>query len=297
MLALRLISRAQQRKMVEKNIQIAIVFAFISISQKLFYSTNSRNQHIFANHLQWSVLTDKPWTEGANIYYAVSNHATPESPVINLDQPSLYFMPNWWNKIQQAAGIPNTSPFAIQLNNAAIPVPSDSPISNPIVYHSHPPQDHVETSDEHPRPSATITVVNEEADLLPQSAKEAQELLQQIQSQLQRLNEPKKDEVTKSMEVQSTTQSTTTKQPLTTTTQPTARIVSVENAKITQNQTKSYHVKYDEAPARAPQRKIYSQETEVVEPYRPPNLKIRQHKLENSAKSKRYTFNINQTII
>jgi hypothetical protein len=54
--------------------------------------------HIFANHLQWVIMTDKPWTQGNNIYYAVSAQTTPhhpEAPTIDFQQPTLYFMPNW----------------------------------------------------------------------------------------------------------------------------------------------------------------------------------------------------------
>lgn len=99
-----------------------------------------------------------------------------------------------WNKIQQAAGIPNNSPFAIQLNGAPMP-PSEAP--HQTNYHSHPPQgaDHTEhmDSNHNAQPAATITVLNEQPDLLPQSAKAAQELLQEIQMQLQKLQEQKSE--------------------------------------------------------------------------------------------------------
>jgi hypothetical protein len=69
--------------------------------------------------------------------------------------------------------------------------PSEAP--HPTNYHSYPPQsaDHIDHmgSSHDAQPAATITVFNEQPDLLPQSAKAAQELLQEIQHQLQKLNQ------------------------------------------------------------------------------------------------------------
>lgn len=256
-----------------------------------------RHEQIFTNNLQWTILNDKPWTHGNNVYYAVSAQATPHpgSPSIDLNQPTLYFMPNWWNKIQQAANIPNNSPFAIQLNNQPIPVPSLNP-PHGVTYHSYAPQHNADEVAHDPQPTATITVLNEQSDLLPQSAKEAQELLQQIQKQLEKLNhqdEMKKEEKhidtptthsnesskSEHLQVDTTTlatTTTTTKKPDTTTTQPVARIVSADNqSKSDERESRNVPKRnFDEAPT-----KVISQENQEVESKRSPNLTIgKEHK-------------------
>lgn len=227
-------------------------------------------------------------------------------------------MPNWWNKIQQAAGIPNNSPFTIQLNSQGIPIPS---INTPhqTTFHSYPSQQqHQDEAMEHEvQPTATITVLNEQPDLLPQSAKDAQELLAEIQRQLQKLNHPEtmdstksKDEATKHIDSPTThsnnsqsdsklktqtdapTTTTTTQSPPTTstkhmpetTTPPMAKIVSADKeSKSSSNSDEAEprrRKNFDEAPARKPQ-KMYSQESEEAEFHRRPTSTIgRKHRFD-----------------
>lgn len=173
-----------------------------------------------------------------------------------------------------------------------------------------PPQPSTDQMNEHvneyhdPQPAATITVLNEQPDLLPQSAQEAQELLQEIQKQLQRLNQ--KDQtieptnrtvstpVTPSTSTETTVKTTVRTILRPTTTKPKkdkigsiAEIVSADNDtagiittpkpdKIPAGSKKGS----DEAPAKAkaPQRFI----TKVNEdPQRFTSIITREHKLAN----------------
>lgn len=160
------------------------------------------------------------------------------------------------------------------------------------------------------QPAATITVLNEEPDLLPQSAKAAQELLQQIQLQLQKLNHQDQVEPTKHIDTPATHESKDQMQPAKetiekpqlekpepekpkSTTEPTAKIVSADKASESSEESSANDKKHndstkppknkkeasDEAPARSPQR--FSHEVGESEPRRKPTSSvIRERKYE-----------------
>lgn len=190
-------------------------------------------------------------------------------------------------------------------NTSYLVIPSPSLPHQPT-YHSYPP---LNEDNPEPQPAATITVLNEQPDLLPQSAKDAQNLLQEIQRQLEKINHQESDQKLKDInspkqesKVENTSSivttvpppiTTTKNMPIETTTQPVARIVSADNVtqsvKSDESQPHPRKKFDDEAPARSPQ-KFSHEADEIEERRRSASTVTREHRFEAGRDSNNFAI-------